>query len=40
MTGALAEFERSLISERTRAGMVAARWRGRHVGRPPILTEA
>jgi DNA invertase Pin-like site-specific DNA recombinase len=40
MMGALAEFERSLISERTRAGMRAARRRGRHVGRPPVLTEA
>jgi DNA invertase Pin-like site-specific DNA recombinase len=35
---ALAEFERSLISERTRAGMYVARARGRHVGRPPALT--
>jgi DNA invertase Pin-like site-specific DNA recombinase len=32
--GALAEFERSLIAERTRAGMAAAKARGRHVGRP------
>jgi DNA invertase Pin-like site-specific DNA recombinase len=40
MMGALAEFERSLISERTRAGMLAARRRGRHVGRPRVLTEA
>lgn len=32
--GALAEFERTLISERTRAGMEAARARGVHVGRP------
>lgn len=32
--GALAEFERALISERTRAGMNAARARGVHVGRP------
>ena len=36
--GALAEFERSLISERTSAGMQAAKRRGRHVGRPPKLT--
>ncbi|MCZ4072113.1 recombinase family protein [Agrobacterium sp. LMR679] len=35
---ALAEFERSLISERTRAGMQAARERGQHLGRPPSLT--
>lgn len=32
--GALAEFERSLISERTKAGMMAAKKRGVHVGRP------
>ena len=36
--GALAEFERSLIGERTRAGMKAAKRRGRHVGRPRALT--
>ncbi|PRX09505.1 UNVERIFIED_ORG: DNA invertase Pin-like site-specific DNA recombinase [Martelella mediterranea] len=36
--GALAEFERSLISERTKAGMAAARARGQHVGRRPALT--
>lgn len=32
--GALAEFERALISERTRAGMAAAKARGRQIGRP------
>lgn len=32
--GALAEFERSLISERTKAGLAAARARGRYPGRP------
>lgn len=37
MMAALAEFERSLISERTRAGMEVARQQGRHVGRPPAL---
>jgi len=37
--GALAEFERTLISERTRAGMEAARLKGRHIGRRPSLTE-
>lgn len=37
--GALAEFERALIVERTRAGMVAARMRGTHVGRQPKLTD-
>jgi DNA invertase Pin-like site-specific DNA recombinase len=35
---ALAEFERELIRERTRAGMAAAKRRGRHVGRPRKLT--
>lgn len=34
---ALAEFERSLISERTRAGMEAARLKGKHIGRPRKL---
>ncbi len=36
--GVIAEFERSLISERTKAGMKAARRRGKAVGRPPALT--
>ena len=35
--GALAEFERALIAERTKAGMKAARRRGKHLGRPPKL---
>lgn len=35
--GALAEFERSLISERTRAGMSAAKARGSAIGRPVKL---
>jgi DNA invertase Pin-like site-specific DNA recombinase len=35
--GALAEFERALISERTIAGMAAAKQRGVHVGRPRKL---
>lgn len=34
MCGAFAEFERSLISERTLAGLAAARARGRVGGRP------
>lgn len=37
MTGAMAEFERALIAERTRAGMQAARRRDKHVGRPRKL---
>src|ERR1022692_3945558 len=38
MFGALAEFERSLIRERTRAGLDAARARGRKGGRPKKLS--
>lgn len=37
--GALAEFERGIIQERTRAGLAAARARGRTGGRPPALDE-
>src|SRR5215210_3547800 len=36
--GALAEFERDLIRERTHAGLQAARARGRLFGRPKVLT--
>jgi DNA invertase Pin-like site-specific DNA recombinase len=36
--GALAEFERNLIRERTTAGLQAARARGRKGGRPKSLT--
>jgi DNA invertase Pin-like site-specific DNA recombinase len=36
--GALAEFERNLIRERTNAGLQAARARGRKGGRPRALT--
>jgi DNA invertase Pin-like site-specific DNA recombinase len=36
--GALAEFERDLIRERTNAGLAAARARGRVGGRPPTMT--
>lgn len=35
--GALAEFERNLIRERTQAGLTAARARGRNGGRPKAL---
>ncbi len=38
MFAALAEFERELIKERTKAGMDAARRRGKKVGRPVALT--
>jgi DNA invertase Pin-like site-specific DNA recombinase len=39
--GALAEFERDLIRERTQAGLQAARARGRRGGRPrsPVLSD-
>lgn len=39
MFGALAEFERDLIKERTNAGLQAARARGRRGGRPKVLSE-
>ncbi len=38
MLAALAEFERELISERTKAGMAAARQSGKHIGRPRKLS--
>ncbi len=38
--GALAEYERELIRERTRAGLAAARARGRKGGRKHELTPA
>jgi DNA invertase Pin-like site-specific DNA recombinase len=37
--GALAEFERDIIRERTQAGLTAARARGRVGGKPRALTE-
>ena len=36
--GALAEFERSLIIERTKAGLTAAKRRGKYPGRPQLLS--
>lgn len=36
---ALAEFERDIISERTKAGLAAARARGRKGGRPKGLSK-
>jgi DNA invertase Pin-like site-specific DNA recombinase len=36
--GALGQFERDLIRERTRAGLVAAEARGRKGGRRPVVT--
>jgi DNA invertase Pin-like site-specific DNA recombinase len=38
--GALAEFERDIIRERTSAGLEAARTRGRTGGRPKSLTSS
>lgn len=37
--GAMAQFERSLIIERTRAGLVAAKQRGKKLGRKRSLTD-
>src|SRR5579862_5082612 len=38
MVGAFAEFERSMLRERTKAGLDSARREGRIGGRPPKLT--
>jgi DNA invertase Pin-like site-specific DNA recombinase len=38
IVGAIAEFERDLIRERTQAGLAAARARGRKGGRKPLMT--
>lgn len=37
--GAIAEFERGLISDRTKAGLQAARARGRQGGRSRLITS-
>ena len=37
--GALAEFEREIISERTKAGLAAAKSRGRCGGRPRLMDQ-
>ncbi len=36
----LAKFERDLLRERQRRGIEAARNRGKHLGRPPVLTAS
>lgn len=36
--GAVAEFERSMIKERQREGIAAAQAKGKHMGRPSMLT--
>jgi len=38
--GAMAEFERSLIQERVRAGLRNARAKGRRLGRPRVTVDA
>lgn len=38
--GAMAEFERSLIQERVRAGLRNARSKGKRFGRPPVKIDA
>jgi DNA invertase Pin-like site-specific DNA recombinase len=38
ISAALAEFERALVLERTRAGLEAARARGRLGGRPAVMS--
>jgi DNA invertase Pin-like site-specific DNA recombinase len=37
--GAMAEFERSLIQERVRAGLRNARNKGKRLGRPPVVVN-
>jgi DNA invertase Pin-like site-specific DNA recombinase len=39
MMGVFAEFERSIIQERVRAGLARARSEGKRLGRPPITPE-
>jgi DNA invertase Pin-like site-specific DNA recombinase len=40
MLGVISQFERDLIVERTKAGVEAARRRGRHPGRPRALSDS
>ncbi len=39
MMGVFAEFERSIIQERVRAGLARAKSEGKRLGRPPIAPE-
>jgi DNA invertase Pin-like site-specific DNA recombinase len=39
MMGVFAEFERSILQERIRAGIARAKGEGKHCGRPPIAPE-
>ncbi len=38
--GAMAEFERSLIQERVKAGLRNARAKGKRIGRPPLAVDS
>lgn len=38
--GALAQFERDLLSQRTKEGLEAARRKGKRIGRPPKMTKS
>jgi DNA invertase Pin-like site-specific DNA recombinase len=38
MMGVFAEFERTMIAERVRAGLARARSEGKRLGRPPIAS--
>ncbi len=40
MLGVFSEFERAMVSERTRAGMARARAAGKRIGRPPTISPA
>ena len=39
MMGVFAEFERSMIQERARAGLARAKSEGKQLGRPPIAPK-
>src|ERR1035438_10312607 len=39
ITGAFAEFERSMIQQRVKLGLKRAVAQGKHLGRPPIASE-
>ena len=39
MVGVFAEFERSMIQERVKAGLARARKEGKRLGRPPVSAE-
>ena len=39
MCGVFAEFERSMMQERVRAGLARARAQGKRLGRPPVLVS-